>query len=98
MSAARVVACKWCRTVTIYPGRADDHVTVSVAGDVHAAIVNAEPVPVLDGICEACRQKRFPLCPHCRHPHHGHVCRTPIPTAAPPSICGCTHEYQAVTP
>jgi len=50
----RVRFCCWCRTVTIYAGRADDHVSVQVSGDTRLAMINAVEVTVQDGACEVC--------------------------------------------
>jgi hypothetical protein len=94
---ARVRFCTWCKSITIYPGRTDDHVTVFVAGDHRTATVNAEPLTISDGVCEVCRAKHFPVCPKCKHPHAGHVCKhniaVPAPAAAAYFPCNCSFEY-----
>ena len=60
VNSLRVRFCSWCKTVTIFPGRADDHISVFIAGKVRMATVNAEQAIIQDGICEPCRQKEFP--------------------------------------
>lgn len=41
----------------VTPGRADDHLTVTIAGDTRSAILNAEPIIIEDGTCPLCAAK-----------------------------------------
>jgi hypothetical protein len=59
-SSLRVRFCTYCKVTTIFPGRADDHISVFIGGDTRVAAVNAEAVIIQDGICEPCRAEKFP--------------------------------------
>ena len=50
----KVVWCCWCRSLRVTPGRSDDHLTVTIAGDTRIAILNGDQIIVQDGMCVPC--------------------------------------------
>jgi hypothetical protein len=59
-NSVRIRFCTYCRAISMFPGRVDDHITLSVCGDQRMAMVNAEPAIIQDGICPDCRLEKFP--------------------------------------
>lgn len=57
-----VRSCCWCKEILIRPGsvRAEDALIVFVYGNERKVIWNGHELIIQDGICERCRETKFP--------------------------------------
>lgn len=54
MNTAKVVWCCWCRRLLVTPGRSDNILTVTIAGEARDAYLNGEKIMIQDGACRPC--------------------------------------------
>ena len=56
----RIVFCAWCRTVTVFPGRATDVIAMLITATERLGMMATGRIEIQDGICEPCRVAKFP--------------------------------------